>query len=86
MPTSVRLDRKTEAAVRRLAKQHGRTKSEVIRDAIARMAEESASPPISSAYEAVEDLLGMASGGPPDLARRADHVFADLLAQRRRPR
>jgi predicted DNA-binding protein len=86
MPTSVRLDRKTEAAVRRLARQQGRTKSEVIRDAIARMAEEATTPRISSAYEAVEDLLGIASGGPPDLARRADRIFTDLMAQRRRAR
>jgi predicted DNA-binding protein len=38
MPTSVRLDARTEGLVRRLAKKAGRTKSQVIRDAIERLA------------------------------------------------
>lgn len=87
MPTSVRLDTKTEAVVRRLARQTRRTKSEVIREAITRMAEQVGGPPRSdSAYAAIEDLLGIAHGGPPDLARRADEAFRDLLASRRSPR
>jgi hypothetical protein len=38
MPTSVRLDPKTERVVRSLARRTGRTKSQVIRDAIHRLA------------------------------------------------
>src|SRR5260370_34321796 len=38
MPTSVRLDPKTEGLIRRLAKQRGQTKSELIRAAIAALA------------------------------------------------
>ncbi len=83
MPTSVRLDPKTEAVVRRLARQTRRTKSEVIREAIARMAEEGDTPRPSSPYAAVEDLIGIAHGGPPDLARRADEAFQDLLVRKR---
>ncbi len=83
MPTSVRLDPKTEAVVRRLARQTRRTKSEVIREAIARMAEEGNTPRPSSPYAAVEDLVGIARGGPPDLARRADEAFKDLLIRKR---
>lgn len=87
MPTSVRLDRKTEAVVRRLARQTRRTKSEVIREAIARMAEQVGGPPRGdSAYAAIEDLLGIAHGGPSDLARRADKAFLDLLVHRQAPR
>lgn len=38
MPTSVRLDPKTERVIRALARRTGRTQSEVIRDAIHRLA------------------------------------------------
>lgn len=87
MPTSVRLDTKTEWVVRRLARQTRRTKSQVIREAIARMAEQVGSPPRrDSTYAAIEDLLGIAHGGPSDLARRADESFRDLLLHRRTPR
>lgn len=86
MPTSVRLDPKTEAVVRRLARQTHRTKSEVIREAIARMAEEGNTTRPSSPYAVMEDLIGIAHGGPPDLARRADEQFKDLLVRRRMSR
>jgi hypothetical protein len=83
MPTSVRLDARTEVAVRRLARQTRRTKSEVIREAIARMAEQAGGAPRGdSAYAVVEDLLGIARGGPHDLARRADEAFRNLLVRR----
>ncbi len=83
MPTSVRLDSKTETVVRRLARQTRRTKSEVIREAIARLAEEGNTARPSRPYAAVEDLIGIAHGGPPDLARRADEAFKDLLVGKR---
>jgi hypothetical protein len=87
VPTSVRLDPRTEAAVRRLARQTKRTKSEVIREAIARMVEQAGSPPgRGSPYAEIEDLLGVASGGPRDLARRSDEAFRDMLARRRASR
>ena len=87
MPTSVRLDPRTEVAVRRLARQTKRTKSEVIREAIARMAEQAGSPPgRGSPYAEIEDLLGIARGGPRDLARRSDEAFRDMLARRRASR
>jgi Arc/MetJ-type ribon-helix-helix transcriptional regulator len=84
MPTSVRLDPKTETVVRRLAQQTKRTKSEVIREAIARMAEQvGGQPGRGTPYAAIEDLLGIAGGGPRDLARRSDEAFRDLLVRRR---
>jgi len=87
MPTSVRLDPKTEVVVRRLARQSKRTKSAVIREAITRMAEQAGGPPgRGSPYEAIEDLLGIAGGGPRDLARRSGEAFRDLLARRQASR
>jgi predicted transcriptional regulator len=45
MPTSVRLDPKTERVVRSLARRTGRTRSQVIRDAIHRLAASEAEAP-----------------------------------------
>ena len=87
MPTSVRLDPRTEMVVRRLARQTKRTKSAVIREAIARMAEEVGSQPgRGTPYAAIEDLIGIAGGGPRDLARRSGEAFRDLLTRRQASR
>lgn len=83
MPTSVRLDPETEALLRRLACASGRTKSEVIREALHRMAAgaaEAAEP--QSLYHAVEDLVGIAEG-PEDLAEHHKQRFRDKLHRRR---
>ena len=84
MPTSVRLDPKSEAIVRRIARISGRTKSEVIREAIAGLANEATSGPqrSQSAFDTVADLIGVARGGPRDLARRADEAFHVALSRR----
>ena len=85
MPTSVRLDPKTEALVARLARKTRRTKSEVIRAAIARLAEVEAAPASATTpYEAMEHLLGVAHGGPPDLSVRTGEKVRQLLRARRR--
>ena len=85
MPTSVRLDPKTETLLRRLAQRTGRSRSHIIRDAIARLAE--AEPlPEAGPYALVTDLVGVAQGGPPDLARRSAEAFRRLLVERGRRR
>lgn len=84
MPTSVRLDPETEALLQRLARARGRTKSEIIRDALHRMAasrSEVAEP--ASLYHAIEDLIGIADDGPEDLAERHKQRFRDKLHRRR---
>ncbi len=87
MPTSIRLDQATESAVRRLARKTGRTKSSIIREAILRMAEESArSKPKGSLYDRMVDLVGIGHGGPPDLASRSEEILRSLFARRRKRR
>ena len=83
MPTSVRLDAETESLLRRLARTSGRTKSEIIREALQRMAEgaaEAAEP--ESLYHALEDLVGIAEDGPEDLAGEHKAHFRDRLRRR----
>ena len=85
MPTSVRLDAKTESLVRGLARQTGRTKSQVIRDAIAQFARSAAeAQPAKTPYEAMKHLIGSVRGGPPNLSERTGEKFRQLLLARRR--
>lgn len=87
MPTSVRLDAKTESLVNRLAKRTGRTKSEVIREAITRLAEaDQVARPATTPYEAIRHLIGIGKGGPPDLSERTGDKVRQLLQERYRAR
>ncbi len=79
MPTSVRLDAKTEAVLRRLARRTGRTKSEVLRDAITHLAEPADLEPGDSFLAMVSDLVGITTSGPADLARRSEEIFRERL-------
>ena len=83
MPTSVRLDQKTEKILSRLAKQKSQTKSEVIREAIEALAErENKSSRQGGAYEVIWDLVGSVSGGPEDLSLETGQKFRDRLQRR----
>lgn len=85
MPTTVRLDPETESLIKRLAKKTGRTKSQVIRDAIRALAKfEDGGKATGGPYEAFSHLIGCASGGPPDLSERTGEKFTKLLRARRR--
>ena len=84
MPLTVRLDAKTEALLKRLTKKTGRTKSQVIRDAIRVLAEsEKRTDTAKGPYEAIKHLIGVASGGPPDLSERTGEKFRELLLKKR---
>lgn len=85
MPLTVRVDLKTERLLERLARKRGRTKSEVIRDAIGVLAKSvEAQEEAERPYDKVRDLIGIVHGGPADLSVRAGEGFRRLLAGRRR--
>ncbi len=85
MPTSVRLDTKTESLVDRLARLKGQSKSRVIRDAIHEYAKmEKAVHEPESAYEALKPWIGCVKGGPPDLSSRTGEKFGRMLRERKR--
>lgn len=92
MPTSVRLDPQTERVIRRLAKQRGQNKSEVIRTAIEALARETAaaSPRTGraapSAYDRLAHVIGVADSGGQALSERTGERFRDLLITRARAR
>ncbi len=83
MPMSVRLDAKTERLIEGLAKMRGQTKSEIVREAIGAMAERTnGSDGAKRPYEAVKDLIGCVSGGPPDLSVGTGEKFRHLLLKK----
>jgi predicted DNA-binding protein len=83
MPTSVRLDPETESLLKRLARSSGRTKSEIIREALQQMAGgPGEAADAESLYHAVEDLVGIAEDGPEDLAVEHKAHFRDKLRRR----
>jgi Arc/MetJ-type ribon-helix-helix transcriptional regulator len=81
---TVRLDVRTEAALKRLAACRGQTKSEVIRDAIARLAEEEGEP--FSAYHRLEPFIGVFDSVGQQLSAEAGRRFREILEEKRRAR
>lgn len=85
MPTSVRLDPETEALLNWLARIHRRTKSDIMREALHRLAHDEQVKEVDNGpYALVADLIGIAQGGPDELARRHKQVYRDLLADKKR--
>lgn len=85
MPTSVRLDSETEALLNRLARNHRRTKSDIIREALHRLAQNEQVKEVNNGpYSLVVDLIGIAQGGPDELARQHKQVYREMLADKKR--
>ncbi len=82
--TILRLDAKSEVALKRLSLRRGQTESEVIRDAIARLAAEDSEP--SSAYERLRPFIGIIEDGDPHLSEGTGSRLRELLEARQRAR
>jgi len=83
---TVRLDIKTETALKRLVVRRGQTRSEVIREAITRLAEEEEAP--RSAFERLQAFVGVVDSGGKQLSTETGKRFRELLKERsgaRRP-
>jgi len=80
MPTSIRLDPKTDRALEELARRRSQTKSELVRRAIDDLLERERVSP----FERAADLIGSVSGGPEDLSEETGRRLRDLLAEQKR--
>jgi predicted DNA-binding protein len=76
---TVRLDVKTETALKRLSVRRGQTQSEVIRDAITRLAGEEEP---CSAYQRLEAFAGIVDSGGQQLSMETGKRLRDLLQER----
>jgi len=84
MPITVRVDVKTERLIQRLARKRGRSKSEVIRDAIDVLAKQiQGQEETERPFESVRDLIGSIRGGPPDLSVRTGEQFRRMVRAKR---
>lgn len=77
MPMSVRLDRQTESLIRRVARMAGRSKSWVVREAVAAYA--SVPSGGRSPYEALSPFIGAGGTGLTNLSERTGERFTDLV-------
>jgi predicted transcriptional regulator len=79
---NVRLDDETHRQVLRIAKASRRSRSAVVRDAIAAYAK--AQAPGRTAFEGWRDVVGIAEGLSADLSRRTSARFTEILLEERR--
>jgi hypothetical protein len=84
MPTSVRLDPATEALLQRLARVAGRSKSWVVREALAAYAARAAHA--TNAYELVAPFIGAGGTGLTDASERTGDRFAAHAREKARAR
>lgn len=81
MPLSVRLDPKTESAVKRLARRRKQTRSQVVREAIAALEREDAARQGSAKrpWDSIAHLVGVVHSGDGSLSQNTGERFAALL-------
>lgn len=80
--TTVRLDPRLEATLRRLAEQRGQTKSEVMRDAIERLAATEVSAE-GSGLERLRPYVGLVDSGGLQLSTETGRRFREQLLERK---
>lgn len=81
MPFSLRLDPDTERRIRELADATGRTRSAVVREAVAQYAAEGAATPPAArtAFERLRAYVGIADSGGAQLSRRTHEKYQAVL-------
>jgi hypothetical protein len=85
MPTSVRLDKQAQARLERLARITGRSKSDLMREAIARLDEMLNGDAAPTLYDQWRDVIGIVNLGPGDRARQAEELLREGLGRKKRP-
>jgi hypothetical protein len=88
MPFSLRLDPETEARIRRLTSATGRSKAEVVRDALAQYSpgRVAAPAPGESAFDRLKPFIGVVHTGGAHFSRDTHAKYRALLRRKRRGR
>ena len=88
MPFSLRLDPNTEARIRRLSAATGRSKSEVVREAVKQYAHdrESAPEPGESALDRLKPFVGILQTGGANYSRETHAKYRALVRRQHRAR
>jgi predicted transcriptional regulator len=88
MPFSLRLDPATEAKIRRLAARTRRSRSEVVREAVAQYGADTASPEESEAstFDRLKAFAGVVGTGGADFSQDTHAKYRDLVKRKGRAR
>jgi Arc/MetJ-type ribon-helix-helix transcriptional regulator len=78
---TVRLDVTTAATLKRLSVRRGQTQSAVVRDAIARLADEEGEQ--LSAYQRLQAFVGIVDSGGKQLSENTGRRLRELLVEKR---
>jgi hypothetical protein len=80
---NLRVDAGTAAFLERAARQSGRTKSEIVREALEAFRKEEIRPKAAAPSEAMAHLIGSWDSGGMKLSQRTGERFARLLQERK---
>ena len=86
MALTVRMSPETERALNRLAKRRKLSRSDVVREAIARYEESQSEQTDTGAYDAWVDVIGVVELSVRETAATTGDQFAALIKKDRRPR
>ena len=89
MPFSIRLDPDTEKKIRRLAKATARSKSAVVREAMAQYDPDGAGAPNAggdSAFDRLKPFIGVVRSGGADFSRDTHAKYRAAVARKHRDR
>ena len=86
MPFSLRLDPETEARIRRLSADTGRSRSAVVREAVAHYASmrDANARPASSAYDRLKPFVGVVDTGGANLSTDTHAKYRESLRRKHR--
>lgn len=87
MPFSLRLDPETESRIRRLSTLTGRSKSQVVREAVAQYAPDDHVPPAGdSTFDRLKPYVGVVRTGGRNYSSDTHRKFRRLLQKQHRAR
>ena len=88
MPFSLRLDPKTEATIRRLSAATSRSKSQVVREAVAHYAAEGHLPKAAeqSTFDRLKPFIGTISTGGANYSKDTHRKYRDVIRRKHRAR
>ena len=88
MPFSLRLDRETDTRIRRLSAATGRSKAQIVREAVAQYGQDVASTPPRelSAFDRLKPYLGAVRTGGANYSDDTHAKYRAVLARKHRAR
>jgi hypothetical protein len=86
MTLSVRLDDDTRRLLKRLARSHRVSHSEIVRRAIRQMAKEDPATEEFNLYERIKHLVGKVHSGRSDLSENTGEKFRQIVMEKHRRR